>query len=455
MVLSACGSSKKAATSSTTAASSGSSTTAAAGGSSTKAASSGSTAASSGSTVAAGSLKGKTIKILGPETGAEADGVTEAFKPFEDATGAKIEYTGSRDAETQARTAAEAGGSAVPDIFFAPQPGLVKDLAPKLKALPDSVVTAMKADYDPYWTTLGTVAGKVYGIPVKSDLKSLVWYSPSLFKSKGYAIPTTWDEMVALADKMKADGIAPFCVGIESGDATGWPFTDWMEDVMLRLKGPDVYDQWVNHKIPFNDPQVQDVAKFVLDLWSKPGYVENGTTSIVSTGFANAGLDVLNGKCGMHRQANFYGAQFKTAKADVKFGPEGDVNVFYLPTISDKFGKVTLIAGVLAVAFTDKPETQAALAYLESADYANNRAKAGKGGFLSPNQKSDPKLFPDVLDQQLASILVKASPVRFDGSDQMPTDANKAFWKDGSAYVAGTEDLKTFTGNVEAAWPKS
>jgi alpha-glucoside transport system substrate-binding protein len=299
------------------------------------------------------------------------------------------------------------------------------------------------------------VNGKVYGIPVKSDLKSLVWYSPSLFKSKGYAIPTTWDEMTKLADKMKTDGITPFCVGIESGDATGWPFTDWMEDVMLRLKGPDVYDQWVSHKITFSDPQVQEVAKFVLDLWSKDGYVLNGKGSIVSTGFATAGVPVLDGKCGMHRQANFYGANFKTAKADVKFGPDGDVNVFYLPTISDKFGKVTLVAGVLAVAFNDKPETQAALAYLESADYANNRAKAGKGGFLSPNKKSDPKLYPDALDQQLADILVKASPVRFDGSDLMPTDANKAFWKDGSAYVSGGEDLATFTKNVDAAWPKS
>ncbi len=411
----------------------------------------------SGTTVAGGTdIKGKTIKILGPETGSEADGVTEAFKPFEAATGAKIAYTGTRDAETQVRTAAQAGGDALPDIFYAPQPGLVKDLAPKLTVIDPAVVTSMKADYDPYWTQLATIDGKVVAIPAKSDLKSLVWYSPKVFKDKGYSIPKTWDELTALQDKMKTDKIAPWCIGIESGDATGWTFTDWMEDVMLRLHGPDVYDKWVTHAIPFNDPQVKDVAEFVGKIWFTEGNVLSGRQSIASTGFANAGLPILDGKCGMHRQANFYGAQFKAAKADVKFGPDGDVNVFYLPTISDKFGKVTLVAGVFAVAFNANPATAAAMKYIESAEYANSRIKANKGGFLSPNKKSDVKAYPDLLDQSMAAILVAASPVRFDGSDAMPSKVGSGtFWKDGTNYVNGTEDVDTFLKNVEASWPKS
>ncbi len=123
-------------------------------------------------------------------------------------------------------------------------------------------------------------------MPNKADVKSLVWYSPKVFAENGYEIPETWDDLIALQDQMKTDGIAPWCIGIESGDATGWPLTDWMEDIMLRLHGPDVYDQWVAHEIPFNDPQVQEVAEMVEDIWFTDGNVLGGRQSIASTGFA-------------------------------------------------------------------------------------------------------------------------------------------------------------------------
>jgi alpha-glucoside transport system substrate-binding protein len=262
--------------------------------------------------------------------------------------------------------------------------------------------------------------------------------------------------MLKLGDKMKADGIAPWCVGIESGDATGWPMTDWIEDVMLRLNGPDVYDKWVNHQIPFNDPQVKAAAQMVADLWFTEGNVLGGRQSIVSTGFANAGLPILDGTCGMYRMSNFYGSNFTQTKPDTKFGEDGDVNVFYLPTINDKFGKVTLTAGLYAVAFNDKPETMSAMAYLESADYADARAKVQGSGFLSPNKNIDVASYGNPLDAQLATILKNSSPVRFDGSDAMPSVVGSgSFWKEGTNWVNGTEDLDTFLNNVEASWPKS
>jgi alpha-glucoside transport system substrate-binding protein len=405
---------------------------------------------------AAADLKGKSVTILGPEVGAEADGVTEAFKAFEDQTGAKVEYTGSKDAETQVRTAAQAGGDALPDIFFAPQPGLVKDLSKNITPLSDDLATKVKADYDPYFATLVTFDNKVYGVPAKADVKSLVWYSPKLFKEKGYTVPKTWDEMIALQEKIKTDGGTPWCVAIGSGDATGWPFTDWMEDIMLRKYGPDVYDQWVQHKIPFNDPKVKDVADQVGKIWFDDKNVLGGRSAIASTNFADEAQPILNGDCLMYRQANFFGANFVQAKPDVKFGDDGDISVFYLPTMSDQFGKVLLAGGVYAVAFNDKPETQAALAYIESADYANNRIKANKGGFLSPNKNHDTSLYNSELDRTLANILVTASPLRFDASDQMPSDVGAGtFWKDGTNFVAGTEDIDTFLNNVEKSWPAS
>jgi alpha-glucoside transport system substrate-binding protein len=394
-----------------------------------------------------------TLKISGPETGAEADGFTEALETFTKDSGIKVDYSGSRDFETQVRVSAESGD--LPDIGVIPQPGLVRDLAAKISPVPKSVLDAHQDQFNEYVWGLVTVDDKILGIPNKADVKSVVWYSPKTFKAKGYTVPETWDEMIALQNKMKADGIPPWCIGIESGDATGWPLTDWMEDVMLRLHGPDVYDQWVEHKIPFNDPKVQEAAKVIEDIWFPTGNVLNGRQSIASTAFLQAGLPVAEGKCGLHRQANFYGAQFK-AKGDVTFGEEGDVNFFYLPTMSDKFGKVLLSGGNYIVAFNDNANTVKAMEFLASPEYADARNKTAKGGFISPNAEHDTSLYPDDIDRALAELLKASKTVRFDGSDNMPSDVGGGtFLKEGTNWVLGTTDLKTFLGNVESSWPKS
>ena len=393
-----------------------------------------------------------TLTISGPETGSEADGFTEAFAPFTEDTDIKVNYTGSRDFETQIRVAAEGGD--LPDLAVIPQPGLVKDLAEKITPVPDSILEDNRDSFNPYLFELVTEGGDVLGVPNKADVKSLVWYSPKTFKQRGYAIPETWDELLALQAKMKADGVAPWCVGIESGDATGWPLTDWMEDIMLRLHGPDVYDQWVAHKIPFNDPKVVEAAQMIEKIWFAPGNVLNGRQSIASTGFQQAGLPIADGKCGLHRQANFYAAQFK--EKGLTFGEDGDVNVFYLPTMSDKFGKVMLSGGTYVVAFNDNESTLKALEFLASADYANARNEAKKGGFISPNLDHDTDLYADDLDRTLAELLVESDPVRFDGSDNMPSAVGSgSFWKEGTNWVLGTTNLKAFLDNVEASWPKS
>ncbi|HVF33300.1 MAG TPA: ABC transporter substrate-binding protein [Acidimicrobiales bacterium] len=391
------------------------------------------------------------LTIAGPETGSEADGFTEAFEAFTEETGIEISYTGSRDFETQIRVSAEGGD--LPDIAVIPQPGLVKDLADKITPVSDEILKAHEEEFNEYLWELVTVDDEVLGIPNKADVKSLVWYSPKTFEAKGYEVPETWDDMLALQDEMKGDGIAPWCIGIESGDATGWTLTDWMEDIMLRMHGPEVYDQWVAHEIPFNDPKVAEAAAEVEKIWFGSGNVLNGRQSIASTGFQQAGLPVADGTCGMHRQANFYGAQFKE-KGGLTFGEDGDVNVFYLPTMSDEFGKVLLSGGTYVVAFNDNEATMKAMEFLASPAYADGRNEAGKGGFLSPNKEHDTSKYADDLDRTLADLLVSSETVRFDGSDNMPSEVGAgAFWKEGTNWVLGTSNAKTFLDNVENAWP--
>lgn len=398
----------------------------------------------------AGDLAGQVVTILGPETDSQADGLIAGFGPLEAATGIVIEYTGSRDATTEMNLAVEGGSP--PDIGIIPQPGRIIGFAETgdIVPIPQSVMDAVGGDFDPFWFQLGAYEGENYGMPTKGDVKSLVWYNPEVFDANGYEIPETFDELTALSETMKADGIAPWCVGIGSGDATGWPFTDWMEDFMLRLHGPEVYDQWVSHEIPFNDPKVAEVAQFVADIWFEDGNVLGGRDIIAQTTFNDGGLPLIDGDCGMHRQANFYGSFFTEAGATVGV----DVDVFYLPTLSDDFGTVVLGAGTHAVAFNDNPATMAALQAMGSVEFADARIASDQGGFLSPNRGHDTSAYSADLDSSLAEILVSADPFRFDASDLMPGEVGAGeFWRSGTDFVSGAITLEEFLDNTEAAWP--
>ena len=398
------------------------------------------------------SLAGTVVEILGPETGPEGEAFLLAFAPFEERTGIDVRYSGTPDAVTELNLAVEAGDP--PDITIIPQPGRIIQFGETGDAvpIPQSILDRLADSYDPFWFDLATTGGKVYGVPNKGDVKSLVWYSPQVFADNGYEIPQTWAELEALTEQIKANGQVPWCIGIESGDATGWVFTDWMEDMMLRIHGPDVYDQWVSNEMPFDDPRVVEVAEFVGDIWFTEGNVLGGRDLIAATGFKEASLPVAAGDCILHRQANFAGAFF--GEIDATLGPNGDVNVFYLPTITDEFGTVVLGAGTHAVAFSDRPEVLAALEYIGSADYANARIKTDRGGFLSPNRDHDTSLYSSDFDRTLAEILVSADPFRFDASDLMPGEVGAGeFWRSGTDYVSGAKTAEEFAQDTQEAWP--
>lgn len=399
------------------------------------------------------SLAGSVVTILGPETGSEAEGFLAGFEPLRERTGIVVRYSGTRDATTELNLAVEAGDP--PDIVIIPQPGRILQFGESgdAVAIPDSIMANIGGSYDQFWFDLATTGGNVYGVPNKGDVKSLVWYSPQGFADNGYEIPQSWAELEALMEQMKGNGHTPWCVGIESGAATGWAFTDWMEDMMLRLHGPAVYDQWVSHEIPFNDPRVVEVAEFVGSIWFTEGNVSGGRDLISQRSFREMAAAHLNGECMMHRQANFAGAHYLEAGAS-SLGPDGDVNVFYLPTISDEFGTVVLGAGTHAVAFTDKPETLAVLEYIGTAEYANARIMSDKGGFLSPNRDHDTSLYSSSFDRALAEILVSANPFRFDASDLMPGEVGAGeFWRSGTDYVSGSKTAQEFADDTEGAWP--
>ncbi len=403
-------------------------------------------------------LEGTSVTVTGPERAEEEAGaIQQALDVFAEANGMTITYTGDADWEANINT--QVSGGNAPDISIFPQPGKLADFARAgdLVALNESAAAATSSNWSEAWTTFGNVDGVQYGVPVKTDLKSLVWYQPSAFEAAGYDVPTTWDDLLALSNTMIADGNTPWCVGIESGQATGWTFTDWVEDLMLRTVGADVYDQWVSHDIPFNDSRVVDVFNMVGDLWGTDGAVFASGGSIAATAFQDNGEPLVDGDCFMHRQASFYAAFFPegTVYAD---GSEGAVDVFYFPSISGD--KPVLGAGTLASGFNDEAATMAVLEYFSTPGYAEARQNAqtalkggGLSGFLSAAIGQDPGIYQG-LEQSFLEILSSAEVVRFDASDLMPADVGAGtFWTDGTSFVNGDLTAAEAADKIEASWP--
>lgn len=396
-------------------------------------------------------LDGKTVSVSTSIRDTEADLLKQSWSKFTDCTGITIDYAGASDFEAQLPIKVQGGNA--PDIAFIPQPGLLEKFATSnnLKPLGDQAKAEAEKNYSKDWLKYATVNGKLYGAPLGSNVKSFVWYSPSMFKEKGWTVPTTWDELIKLSDTIAATGLKPWCAGIESGGATGWPATDWIEDVLLRDQGAEVYDQWVAHTIPFNDPKIVSATDRVGTILKNDKYVNGGlggVKSIATTSFQEGGIPITQKKCALHRQASFYANQWPKG---TKVAEDGDVFAFYFPAIDPAKGKPVLGGGEFVAAFADRPEVKAFQTYLASADHANSRAKLGN--WVSANKGLDLANVANPIDKKSVEILQDSTSVfRFDGSDLMPAKVGAGtFWKGMTDWING-KDTKSTLDFIESSW---
>jgi len=405
-----------------------------------------------------GDIEGTEVSLYTSILAPEDQPYIDAFTPFETCTGVDVTYEGSAEFEAQLLVRTQAGNP--PDIALFPQPGLLQTVVRDTGTVvepPQQVEDAVDEFYGEDWKKYGTVDDVFYAAPNSANVKSFVWYSPAAFEEAGYEIPQTWDEMLTLSDQIVADNpggeIKPWCAGIGSGDATGWTATDWMEDVMLRLNGPDVYDQWVNHEIAFDDPQVAATLEQVGGILKNEEYVNGGiggVQSIASTTFQDGGLPVLDGSCFMHRQASFYAANWPEG---TEVAEDGDVFAFYLPPINEDFGSPILGAGEFVGAFSDEPQVQAFQLFLTSEDFINNRAKGGQ--FIPPHSGLDTANLQNPIDTLSAELLNDPEATfRFDASDLMPGAVGAgSFWSEMTAWIAEDKADADVLTAIEASWP--
>ena len=400
-------------------------------------------------------LSGQTVTVSGPWLQPEDAVFRSVIAYFAEATGAEAIYTGSDSFEQQIVVDAEAG--AAPNIAVFPQPGLASDMAARglLTPLPEGTGDFVRENYGAgqSWVDLGTFADEngedqLFGFFYNVNVKSLVWYVPENFEDGGYEVPTSMEELRALTEDMVANGETPWCIGLGSGAATGWPATDWVEDIMLRTQPPEVYDAWTTNEIPFNDERVvaaiEEFGWFVGD----DAKVAGGAGAVASTDFRDSpkGLFSAPAQCYMHRQASFVPAFFPEG---IEFGE--DVDFFYFPSYESKDLGNPVLGGGTVMSITDPSDGASALMEFLQLPLAHEVFMA-QSGFLTPHKGVNLEAYLNDALRGQGEILINATTFRFDGSDLMPGGVGAgSFWTGMVDYTSGKES-QTVADEIQKSW---
>ncbi len=396
------------------------------------------------------------VSIFGGYGEADAAAFQKSLTEFGDENGIEITFTSLASFDKDIKVKIEAGQE--PDIALWPQPGGLKDLADNLVPLKDVYdVTKSTSTLVPGWDQLAVVDGELYGLPVSANMKTLVFYNPAAFAAHGYAVPTTDAELSALEAQIKADGTGyPWCAGIESGGATGWAFTDWMEQYVLDYHGSDVYAQWIAGDVDFASPEVAQAAAKVTERLLADGQVNGGGAGMAADSFGNTaplfeegGKD--KGQCFMLRQGSFITGFFPDAiKAELAAEDYTHADVFPLPAPEGANAGV-IGGGDLGAVFQGHVDADVAKVaeFIFSDKVLDNMVS---NGAISPHKTFDPAKYPNALNKKIGEAMAAAAVFGFDGSDQMPSEVNAEFWAAGTDYVAGRITWDEAAARIDAKY---
>ena len=400
-------------------------------------------------------LSGQTVTVFGPWLSPEDGYFRNMLAYFSEATGAEAIYTGSDGFEQQILIDVEAGSP--PNIAVFPQPGLAAGMAAKgqLTPLPEGTADWIAENYaaGDSWVDLGTYPDEngdpqTYGFFYNVNVKSLVWYNPENFEDAGYEVPETFEELKALTEQIVEDGETPWCIGLGSGPATGWPATDWVEDLMLRTQEPAVYDQWVSNEIPFTDPAVLGAVEEFGWFARDDAKVAGGAGAVASTDFRDSpkGMFTSPPQCYMHRQASFASAFFPE---DVVVGEDADF--FYFPGYAEKdLGSPVLGGGTLLAITNPSDATNALMEFLKLP--LSHEVMMAQTGFLTPHSGVNLDAYKDETLRKQGEILLNATTFRFDASDLMPAAVGQGtFWTGMVDYVGGA-DAEAVAQAIQDSW---
>lgn len=405
---------------------------------------------------------GGTVTISGAFTGAQATAFQNDVTAWAKGKGITIKYSGSNSFQTSIVTQVKGGQS--PDIAIFPQPGVLKSLISQGMVPLDNMVDVKSVTSDEAngLADIAKVNGKTYGLPYNINVKSLVWYDPAAFAAHGYQVPKTDAEMMALQNKIIADGTGyPWCVGIASQGSNGWPMTDWFEEYVLRYGGLTKYNQWITHQVKFDSPLVKKAAAKVQSMIFAPGAVDGGGKAMASTDFGTAGNNLFvnggksAGQCYMMRQGTFITGNFpQNIQDQIAKGDLSNVNAFPLPTPSGSVTSGTLGGGDIVGAFKNSPAVKQVVNYLVSKEFGTHGYSKQWSAALSPHNDFPQSDYSSPF-QKVAQQTVKTNAAfGFDASDQMPAAVGAGTeWTNLTQWTAGQETLDQALQAIDASWP--
>jgi alpha-glucoside transport system substrate-binding protein len=371
--------------------------------------------------------------------------------PFTEQTGCTIEVESTRDLVPVLTTRVEAGNP--PDIAGVPSFGAIRTFLEEGDVLPLDFLDQdrIQEQFGDVWIDLGTFDETLYGILPRAAVKSLVWYSPPAFEAAGYTVPETWDDLLALCDQIADDGASCFSIGLESGAASGWPATDWIEDIMLRTNSLESYDAWINHEIPWTGEEVTRAWETFGEIVGNADYQFGGPSGTLATNFGDAVCALFTDPPGayLHRQASFIQSFIMGCPGGEELVPGEDFDFFFFPPIDEEFGSPALGSADLFVMFNDSEGAQQLMDFISQPEALTGWLANGGSG-IATNREFPLDNYPDALTRRAAEVLQTASAFRFDASDLMPGDVNQAFWTGTLNFVDNPDSLPEVLESIES-----
>ena len=404
---------------------------------------------------AAGGVKlGGTLNLLGVLSDQQLDAYLGTLKPFEDATGVTIKYESTRDVLAVLQTRI-AGGNP-PDVVSDPSAGQISQLGAQGKLVALDQVLGMdqfRSDYPAGLIDLASANGHVYGVFYNSAVQGLVWYDPKNYK--GPTSPASWSELTRWTTQTAASGKTPWCIGLESGPASGWPGAVWIEQFVLQQDGGEVYDQWWQGKLPWSSPEIQAAFQQFGGIATDKTEVSGGPTAVLTTSFNTSPLGLVASPptCDLHVQADFLGNALAQEVPGVK--PGEDINFFPFPPLDPARAGSVEISGEVLGLLKDTPQGRAFMKYVATPEFST--LVAGTGQWIAANKRTDLAAYSTTLSKKAAQIYANARTVRYTAQNAMPPAMSQAFLTAVLAYVKDPstldQQLATLDGVRAKAYP--
>lgn len=370
-----------------------------------------------------GAAEGDEVTLLYQWSGVEEEKINTVLQPLVDACGIVLKPTSTRD---QALLDTQVQAGTPPDIAFWNVTQLVQYSD---KLVPVTDLGVHEDAYADFFKAGGTVDGRWLGLPVKADIKTIIWYNPANFETGGYTVPETWDDLDALVEQMVADGLVPWSMGLESGDATGWTGSDFIQDILLVTQGPDYVLGIIDGSVPYNDPGVKAAYEIYGKWATDPKYAVGGAEGTLSTAFLQAIYKPFSdpAEAMMVKQSGFAAGEIAAQFPDLEYGV--DYDFFGVPGAQGVQGGADWM-----MMFSDKPAVKAIVAYLSSELGGQNWAKASFD--LTPN-KAGTDAYTDPALLKKGQILANAAGFTPDIGDSIPGGFGSAEWTAIVDYLSG------------------